>query len=134
MAIQQNESLMGLGHVANADRGRIDRLRPLGPQIQDARAGLETVRHASAATVLTLRDELNAYLAKVGQSAGRLVALNQQFVLHASDAFGQARDHVRENFDRVGDSWVKKTDRFGADDEVDFEALLEQMKAEERSR
>jgi hypothetical protein len=64
-----------------------------------------------------------------------VVAINAEAArFHASDAFGQARDHVRENFDRVGDSWVKKTDRFGADDEVDFEALLEQMKAEERSR
>ena len=53
---------------------------------------------------------------------------------HASAAFEQARDHVRENFDRVGDGWVKKTDRFGPDDEVDFELLLQQMKAEEPRR
>ena len=44
----------------------------------------------SAASVPTPRDELNSYAGKVEQSAGELVALKQQFGLHANDAPVQA--------------------------------------------
>jgi hypothetical protein len=87
MFIQQNESLMKLGHAADADRDRIDRLWPLGPQILEARSGVEALRKESAQSVLTLRDELNVFSAKVEQSAGQLVNLNMQFELHVGEAF-----------------------------------------------
>jgi len=67
MFIQQNEALMKLGHAADADRDRIDRLWPLGPQILEARSGIEALRKESAQSVLTLRDELNVFSAKVEQ-------------------------------------------------------------------
>ena len=41
MFIQQNESLMKLGHAADADRDRIDRLWTVGPQVLELRAGVD---------------------------------------------------------------------------------------------
>ena len=92
MFIQQNESLMKLGHAADLDRDRVDRLWLLGRQIQENKANMEAMRQETAASVLTLRDELNVYSEKVKASGLTLIELNQQFESHVKDAFGSVRD------------------------------------------
>ena len=87
MFIQQNESLMKLGHAADADRDRIDRLWPLGPQILEAKSNVEALRQETAQHLLSLRDELNSFSTRVEQSAGQLIKLNMEFEVHVGQAF-----------------------------------------------
>ena len=49
-------------------------------------------RKESAQSVLTPRDELNGFAAKVEPSAGKLVSLNQQFELHVGEAFTKVKE------------------------------------------
>ena len=58
----------------------------------ELKAGLETTRQESASSVLTLRDERSTYAKRVEQSAGELVALNQQFEAHVHDAFHKVKE------------------------------------------
>ena len=92
MFIAQNESLMRLGRAADADRERIDRLWPLGPQVLEARVGIDTLREEGAQSVLTPRGEPNGFAAKAEQSAGQLVNLKQQFELRVGEAFSKAQE------------------------------------------